>query len=123
MVKELNISERRACRAINQSRSTQRYKIILTDDEIKIRARVIELAKKYGRYGYKRITALLWQEGFIVNKKRVERIWREEGLKVPSRQPKKSRLWLNDGSCIRLKSEYKNHVWTYDFVSDQTHDG
>lgn len=123
MVKELNISERRACRAINQSRSTQRYKIILNDDEVKIRQRVIELARKYGRYGYKRITALMWQEGFIVNKKRVERIWREEGLKVPSKQPKKSRLWLNDGSCIRLKSEYKNHVWTYDFVSDQTHDG
>lgn len=59
----------------------------------------------------------------MVNKKRVERIWREEGLKVPKKQPKKSRLWLNDGSCVRLRSEYKNHVWTYDFVSDQTHDG
>ena len=123
MVEVFKISERRACKAINQSRSTQRYKPIITNDEVKIRTRVIELAKEYGRYGYKRITALLWQEGFVVNKKRVERIWREEGLKVPKKQPKKSRLWLNDGSCIRLRSEYKNHVWTYDFVSDQTHDG
>lgn len=88
-----------------------------------IRKRVTELAKEYGRYGYKRITGLMRAEGFVVNKKRVERIWREEGLKVPARQPKKARLWLADGSCIRKKAEYKNHVWTYDFVSDKTSDG
>lgn len=83
---------------------------------------MIRLASKYGRYGYKRITALLRQDGWHVNHKRVARIWREEGLKVPSRQPKRSRLWLNDGSCVRLRPEYPNHVWSYDFVAERTHD-
>jgi len=86
-------------------------------------ARIIELAKQYGRYGYRRITALLRREGWRVNRKRVERIWRQEGLKVPRRQPKKARLWLNDGSCVRLRAESPNHVWSYDIVFDRTHDG
>ena len=86
-------------------------------------ADIIALALQYGRYGYRRITALLREAGWRVNKKRVERIWRREGLKVPSKQPKKGRLWLNDGSCIRLRPEYPNHVWSYDFVEDRTHDG
>ena len=77
----------------------------------------------YGRYGYRRITALLRQAGWVVNKKRVERIWRREGLKVPRKQPNKGRLWLNDGSCLRLRPERANHVWAYDFVQDRTHDG
>jgi transposase InsO family protein len=94
-----------------------------SSDSLLIRQRVIELAKKYGRYGYRRITALLKTEGFHVNVKRVYRIWRQEGLKVPSKQPKKRRLWLNDGSCIRLRPKYRNHVWSYDFVEDKTHDG
>ncbi len=84
---------------------------------------MIELAKKYGRYGYRRIWALLKIEGFHVNVKRIYRIWRQEGLKVPSKQPKKARLWLNDGSCIRLRPEYRDHVWSYDFVEDKTNDG
>ncbi len=88
-----------------------------------IRSRVIDLAKKHGRYGYRRIWALLKAEGFHVNVKRIYRIWRQEGLKVPSKQPKKARLWLNDGSCIRLRPEYRDHVWSYDFVEDKTHDG
>ena len=62
-------------------------------------------------------------EGWRVNHKRVERIWRLEGLKVPSKQPKKGRLWLNDGSCIRLRPEYRDHVWSYDFVAARTSDG
>ena len=86
-------------------------------------ADIIALALQYGRYGYRRITALLREAGWRVNKKRVERIWRREGLKVPQKQPKKGRLWLNDGSCIRLRPEYPNHVWCYDFVEDRTHDG
>ncbi|MBC7742539.1 MAG: transposase [Bdellovibrionaceae bacterium] len=90
-MKKLNISERRACRAITNPDQRKDIKLLLTNDEVKIRNRVIELARKYGRYGYKRISALLWQEGYIVNKKRVEIIWREEELKVPYRQPKKSR--------------------------------
>ena len=85
--------------------------------------RITELACQYGRYGYRRITALLKQEGWKLNHKRVERIWRREGLKVPQKQPKRKRLWLNDGSCVRLRPEHPNHVWSYDFVADRTHDG
>jgi transposase InsO family protein len=77
----------------------------------------------YGRYGYRRITALLREDGWLVNHKRVERIWRQEGLKVPKKQPMRSRLWLNDGSCVRKRPDYKNHVWAYDFVQDRTHEG
>jgi len=88
-----------------------------------LRTRIVELATSYGRYGYRRITALLRQEGWRVNHKRVERIWRQEGLKVPKRQPKRGRLWLNDGSCIRLRPEHKDHVWSYDLMVDRTADG
>lgn len=91
------------------------------DDQV--RTRTIEIAKEFGRYGYKRVTGMLKDEGYRVNKKRIELIWRQEGLKVPSKQPKKARLWLCDGSTIRHRPEYKNHVWSYDFVSDQTYDG
>jgi transposase InsO family protein len=86
-------------------------------------ARIVELACQYGRYGYRRITALLRQEGWDVNHKRVERIWRREGLRVPHKQPKRRRLWLNDGSCIRLRPQKKDHVWSYDFVAARTNDG
>jgi len=88
-----------------------------------LREDIIRLAQKYGRYGYRRITALLRAEGWPVNHKRVERLWREEGLKVPKKQPKRGRLWLNDGSCVRLRPTHKNHVWSYDFMADRTHDG
>ena len=92
-------------------------------DEEPLTGRMVELAAVYGRYGTPRITAMLRQEGWIVNHKRIERIWREEGLKVPAKQPKRGRLWLNDGSCVRLRPERKDHVWAYDFVSGRTHDG
>jgi putative transposase len=108
---------------LGQARSSQRYEHRTLDNEEKLADRIIELASKYGRYGYRRITALLQQEGWRVNHKRVERIWRTEGLKVPKRQPKRGRLWLNDGSCIRLRPLYKNHVWSYDFVGIRTSDG
>jgi transposase InsO family protein len=84
---------------------------------------VIALASEYGRYGYRRVTALIRNGGWIVNRKRVERIWKREGLKVPAKQPKRGRLWLNDGSCIRLRPEYRNHVWSYDFLQERTHNG
>jgi transposase InsO family protein len=119
----LGVSERRACRVLEQARSTQRADLRATDFEQRLEARVIELASQYGRYGYRRITALMRREGWRVNHKRVERIWRREGLKVPARQPKRGRLWLNDGSCIRLRPERKDHVWSYDFVHAWTHDG
>ena len=84
---------------------------------------IIELTKTFGGYGYRRVTALLRHAGWAVNAKRVRRIWRREGLKVPHKQPKRGRLWLNDGSCVRLRAERPNHVWSYDFVEDRTHDG
>lgn len=120
---ELGVSERRACQVLEQPRSTQRYEPRRADDEDLLTKRIIALAKQYGRYGYPRITALLRAEGWPVNHKRVERIWRQEGLKVPRKQPKRGRLWLYDGSCVRHRPEHANHVWAYDFVHDRTHDG
>jgi len=102
---------------------TQRYVPQIVDEEERLAARVIELATQYGRYGYRRITAMLRQEGWQVNHKKTERIWRQEGLKVPKKQPKRKRLWLNDGSCIRLRPEHKDHVWSYDFVMARTSEG
>ncbi|MEO0966685.1 MAG: IS3 family transposase [Planctomycetota bacterium] len=119
----LEVSERRACKVLGQPRAVQRYLPIERDDEGPLTRRVVELASMYGRYGTPRITALLHEEGWRVNHKRVERIWRREGLKVPKKQPKRGRLWLNDGSCIRLRPEHKDHVWAYDFVQARTHDG
>lgn len=90
---------------------------------MRLTARIIELAREYGRYSYRRITAFLRRGGCRVNHKKVQRIWRREGLKVPQKQPKRRRLWLNDGSRVRLRPEHPNHVWSYDFVMDRTHDG
>jgi len=118
-----SVSERFACRVLGQHRSTQRKIPTSPDDEVALTADIIALASQYGRYGYRRITAMLWSAGWAVNLKRVARIWRQEGLKVPRKQPKRGRLWLNDGSCIRLRPGYANHVWSYDFVEDRTHDG
>lgn len=118
------MSERRVCLVLGQHRSTQRLVPTGRDDEERLTADIIELARQYGRYGYRKIAALLRSTaGWVVNDKRIERIWRREGLKVPAKQPKRGRLWLNDGSCVRLRAEYPNHVWSYDFVEDRTHDG
>ncbi len=121
---KLRLSERRVCRVLGQHRSTQRREPRGRDDEEQLTADIVELARRYGRYGYRKIAALLRATaGWSVNDKRVERIWRREGLKVPAKQPKRGRLWLNDGSCIRLRAERPNHVWSYDFVEDRTHEG
>jgi len=117
------VSERRFCRLMSQARSTQRRRLKRRPDEDMLTGRVMELAVVFGRYGTPRITALLRREGWRINHKRVERIWKREGLKVPSRQRKRGRIWLNDGSCVRRRAEYRNHVWSYDFVEDQTRDG
>lgn len=119
----LGISERRACRVLGQARNTQRRRPKVRDDEDALTRRIIELTTCYGRYGYRRITALLHREGWRANHKRVERIWRREGLRVPSKQPKRGRLWLSDGSCIRLRPTHRDHVWSYDFLFDRTADG
>lgn len=99
---KFSVSERFACKVLGQHRSTQRKKPQSRPDEEALTTDIIRLASRYGRYGYRRITAMLRSEGWTVNAKRVERIWRREGLKVPQKQPKRGRLWLNDGSCVRL---------------------
>ncbi len=120
---KLDVSERFACKVLDQHRSAQRKAPKTPDDEVALTASITALARQYGRYGYRRITALLRIEGWGCNHKRVERIWCCEGLKVPARQPKRGRLWLNDGSCVRLRPERANHVRAYDFVEDRTRDG
>ena len=120
---QLGASERRACRVVGQARSTQRRSPKVKEDEEALREDVVQLARRFGRYGYRMITGMLRAEGWRVNHKRIERIWRQEGLKVPKKQPKRGRIWLNDGSCIRLRPLYRHHVWSYDFVADRTHDG
>jgi putative transposase len=120
----LKLSERRVCRVLGQHRSTQRRIPQGRDDEERLTADLIELARRHGRLGYRKIAEMLRSTaGWVVNDKRVERIWRCEGLKVPTRQPKRSRLFLSDGSCVRLRAERPNHVWSYDFVEDRTHEG
>ena len=122
---KLLVSQRRACQVLDQARTTQRRRPSHRMDEKRLTEDIITLATKYGRYGYRRITALLNspERGWRVNHKRVERIWRREGLKVPQKQPKRGRLWLNDGSCIRLRPEHKDNVWSYDFMVDRTNNG
>lgn len=122
-MEKYQISERRACGIFDQHRTTQRYDKKIKDDEEALTRDIVKFASEYGRYGYRRIIVLLWRVGWVVNHKRVERIWRREGLKVPQKQPKRGRLWLADGSCIRHRPEFKNHVWSYDFVFGRTHDG
>ena len=123
MKEVLDVSERRICRVLGQHRSTHRKVPRGADDEQALTDDIIALAKQYGHYGYRRVTALLRHVGRTMNRKRVERIWRKEGLKVPQKQPKRGRLWLNDGSCIRLRPEYPGHVWAYDFIESRTQDG
>jgi len=120
---KLGVSERHACRVLGQHRSTQHRVPKGRADEDLLVADMIELTRQYGRYGYRRIATLLREAGWVVNDKRIERLWRREGLKVPMKQPKKGRLWLNDGSCVRLRPAYRNHVWSYDFVHHRTDDG
>ncbi|MBB5058859.1 hypothetical protein HDF16_003582 [Granulicella aggregans] len=117
------MTERRACRLAKQPRGTQRYRAIRQEDEDALTQAIVLLASQYGRYGYRRITALAEAGRLWVGKDRVERIWRREGLKVPQKQKPRGRLWLNDGSCVRLRPTHKNYVWSYDFVSARTHDG
>ena len=117
------MSERRACRVLGQHRSTQRRITQGRADEARLVADMTELARQYGRYGYRRIAVLLRDAGWSVSDGRIERLWRREGLKVPPKQPRKGRLWLNDGSCVRLRPAYRNHVWSYDFVHCRTDDG
>jgi putative transposase len=118
---QYQIAERHACRLLGQWRGSQRYLPRQRPDEDGLTRAIVSLAGECGRYGYRRITALLRSVGWAVGKDRVERIWRREGL--PARQRPRGRLWLNDGSCVRLRPQRPNHVWSYDFVSGLTSDG
>jgi putative transposase len=120
---QYGMTERHACRLLEQWRGTQRYLPLQRNDEDGLTRAIVTLAAKYGRYGYRRITGLLRGAGWQVGKDRVQCIWRREGLKVPAKQRPRGRLWLEDGSCMRLRPERANHVWSYDFVSAMTHDG
>lgn len=104
-------------------RSSLRYIPQPREDEAPLTQAVLRLASQYGRYGYRRVTAMLNSEGWSVSRSRIERIWKREGLKVSQKQPRRRRLWLADGSCIRLRPCWANHVWSWDFVMDRTHDG
>jgi len=119
----LEVSERQACRALSVNRNTIRSAGDKKEKDAEIRKKIVALAERYGRVGYRMITSMLRNDGEIVNHKKVERIWREEGLKLPQKQPQKRRLWLADSSCVRLKAERQNHVWSYDFVEEKTVDG
>jgi transposase InsO family protein len=119
----LEVSERRACQVIRQPRSTQRYVAKERDGEKPLVRKMLELVRSHPRYGYRRVWALLRSEGFRVNVKRVYRLWRKEGLRVPQKQRKKRRLGCSANGCIRHRAEHIDHVWAYDFVSDQTVDG
>ena len=120
VIEEHKVTERRACRVLNVNRTAYRYVPVKLPDEDEMRTAVIETACNYGRVGYRMVTNMIRNRGIEINHKRVERIWREEGLKLPKKQTKKRRLWLTDGNCIRLRAEHKNHVWSYDFVEDKT---
>jgi len=119
----LGVSERAACRALSVNRNTVRNANDKREKDKEIRERIVGLAEEYGRVGYRMVTSMLRNQGEVINHKKVERIWREEGLKLPQKQPKKKRIWLNDGSCVRLRAEYENHVWSYDFMEDRTSNG
>ena len=117
------VSERRACQVLGQPRSSQRYRVKEDQEEKRLVQRLHELVVLHPRYGYRRMTALLKQEGWQVNRKRVYRLWREEGFKVPQRQRKRRHLGRSENGCLRRRAEHKDHVWTWDFIFDRTANG
>src|SRR5262249_44773134 len=112
--RELRVSERRACRTLEQPRTTQRYRPAPDEEEQRLEKRLLELVRAHPRYGYRRMTALLQREGWLINRKRVHRLWRQHGLRVPQKARKKRRLGHSGNSCTRLRAEHKDHVWTWD---------
>jgi len=120
VIEEYKIPERRACRVLKVNRTAYRYIPVRLPDENEVETEIIELATNFGRVGYRMVTNMMRNKGRRINHKRVERIWSKLGLKLPKKQTKKRRLWLNANSCIRLRAEHKNHVWSYDFVEDKT---
>ncbi|MGA2610932.1 MAG: IS3 family transposase [Halobacteriota archaeon] len=120
---EWGYAERNACRLVKQPRATQRYETRIDYEERRIRKRLHELAKKHPGSGYRRMTRLLRRAGMKINKKRVPRLWREEGLRNPLRKRRKRARGHSENSCAMKKAEHKNHVWCWDFTMDETSDG
>jgi len=117
------VSERRACRVVGQPRATQRLRPAVRPDEGRLVARMLELVRRHPRYGYRRIWALLRAEGWRVNRKRVYRLWRRNGLRVPKKQRKKRRLGSSANGCARRRAAHRDDVWCWDFIHDRTADG
>jgi putative transposase len=117
------VSQRRACRVLRQPRSTQRQEPRRKEEEVALVRRMLELVRQHPRFGYRRIGALLRREGWRVNRKRVWRLWRQQGLKVPRKQRKKRRLGSSANGCVRRRAASRNHVWAWDFIFDRTRDG
>ncbi|WP_315853860.1 IS3 family transposase [Crateriforma spongiae] len=117
------MSQRRACRTLDQSLSPQRYQPSTKEDEPSLIKRILELVSEFPRFGYRRITRLLRSEGWKVNAKRVYRLWRQEGLKVPKKTAKMRRLGSAEGGIVRRKAERKDHAWSVDFIFDRTTNG
>ncbi|MBT8610193.1 transposase, partial [Polynucleobacter paneuropaeus] len=117
LMQKYSTSERLACELVGLSRAAYRYMPLPRDDEGPLRAEVIRMASTYGRYGYRFIAGMMRNTGWgQATTAKVARIWRQEGLKIPQKQPPRGRLWFNDGSCMRLRATHTNHVWSYDFV-------
>ena len=116
-------SERRRCRLVQLSRTSLRYRSRRGQRDVALADELGRLARRHPRYGYRRMCALLRHRGWNVNPKRVARVWREAGLRVPQRQRKRRQLGHSDNGIVRHRPEYENHVWTYDFIADQTEDG
>jgi putative transposase len=123
LVERLGLSERRACRIAGQHRSTQRHEPKRAPDDAALRRRLREISEWKPRWGYRRAHARLLEEGWSVNKKRVQRLWRDEGLRVPARKRKRRRLGSSTEDGKRLRATHPNHVWALDFQSDETADG
>ena len=121
--KKMDVSERRACRVLEQPRSSQRYVSTKVGKDAALVERMVALSKENPRYGYRRVWALLRREGWEVNKKRVQRLWREAGLRVPAKERKRRRLGTSENGCTRRRAKYIDHVWSYDFAMDTTEDG
>lgn len=121
--RHMKASQRRACRTLGQPRATQRARPIRPDRDQPLVSKLRQWSRRYPRYGYRMIAALLRREGGRVNRKRVYRLWRQEGLQVPHRSHKRRRCGGSKNGCTRKKARYPNHVWTYDFLYDQTEDG
>ena len=119
----LGVSQRHACRALSQPRSTQRYAPRIPEDEPLLLAAMQGLVRRHPRYGYRMIWAKLRQDGWRVNRKRVYRLWKREGLKVPKRQHKKRRLGQSANGCVRRAAQHKDDVWAWDFIHDRDEQG